>query len=41
LNDRLVLQLHGWGVRHDHGPIGDQNLAHGNGVLLWSSIRHL
>lgn len=31
----LVLQLHHWDVEHDHGPIGDRRLAHGNGVLLW------
>jgi catechol 2,3-dioxygenase-like lactoylglutathione lyase family enzyme len=38
LNDRLVLQLHRWDVGHHHGPIGDQNLAHGNGVLLWFEL---
>ena len=39
LNDRLVLQLHHWDVRHDHGPIGDQNLKpYGNGVLLWFEL---
>ena len=32
---RLVLQLHRWDVGHDHGPIGNPDLAHGNGVLLW------
>src|SRR5206468_4954131 len=37
-NGRLVLQLHRWDVVHDHGPIGDQNLAHGNGVLLWFEL---
>lgn len=34
----LVLQLHCWNVEHDHGPIGDPNLAPGNGVLLWFEI---
>jgi len=37
-NGRLILQLHCWDVGHDHGPIGDQNLVHGNGVLLWFEI---
>jgi catechol 2,3-dioxygenase-like lactoylglutathione lyase family enzyme len=32
---RLILQLHRWDVEHDHGPIGDPVLPHGNGVLLW------
>lgn len=31
----LVLQLHHWDTEHDHGPIGDPALAHGNGVLVW------
>jgi hypothetical protein len=31
----LVLQLHHWDVEHHHGPIGDRELPHGNGVLLW------
>lgn len=35
---RLVLQLHRWDVAHDHGPIGDPGLAHGNGVLLWFEV---
>ncbi len=35
---RLVLQLHHWDVAHDHGPIGDPALAHGNGVLLWFEV---
>jgi L-ascorbate metabolism protein UlaG (beta-lactamase superfamily) len=35
---RLVLQLHHWDVGHHHGPIGDANLAHGNGVLLWFEV---
>ena len=24
-----------WHVGHHHGPIGNPDLAHGNGVLLW------
>jgi catechol 2,3-dioxygenase-like lactoylglutathione lyase family enzyme len=35
---RLVLQLHRWDVEHHHGPLGDLNLAHGNGVLLWFEL---
>ncbi len=35
---RLILQLHRWDVEHHHGAIGDPNLAHGNGVLLWFGI---
>jgi len=35
---RLVMQLHHWLVEHDHGPIGDPDLPHGNGVLLWFEI---
>jgi predicted enzyme related to lactoylglutathione lyase len=35
---RLILQLHRWDVDHDHGPIGDPDLAHGNGVLLWFEV---
>jgi AcrR family transcriptional regulator/catechol 2,3-dioxygenase-like lactoylglutathione lyase family enzyme len=31
----LVLQLHEWETRHDHGRIGDPEGAPGNGVLLW------
>ena len=34
----LILQLHRWNVEHHHGPIGDPNLAHGNGVLLWFEL---
>jgi len=37
-NARLILQLHRWDVKHDHGKIGDQNLARGNGVLVWFEI---
>jgi catechol 2,3-dioxygenase-like lactoylglutathione lyase family enzyme len=36
--DRLIMQLHHWGVEHDHGEIGDPDLAHGNGVLLWFEV---
>ena len=35
---RLVMQLHHWLVEHDHGPIGDPDLPHGNGVLLWFEV---
>jgi len=35
---RLVLQLHRWDVGHDHGPLGDPVLPHGNGVLLWFEL---
>ena len=41
LNDsggRLVLQLHRWDADHDHGPLGDPVLPHGNGVLLWFEL---
>lgn len=31
----LVLQLHRFEVEHHHGPIGDQAVELGNGVLLW------
>lgn len=32
--DRLVLQLHMWGVEHHHRPIGDlSDKPYGNGVL--------
>jgi catechol 2,3-dioxygenase-like lactoylglutathione lyase family enzyme len=34
----LILQLHKWEAEHGHGPIGDPNLAHGNGVLLWFEV---
>ena len=37
-DERLVMQLHRWDVEHHHGPIGDQNLPHGNGVLLWFEV---
>jgi hypothetical protein len=35
---RLILQLHHWNVDHHHGPIGDPDQPHGNGVLLWFEI---
>ena len=36
---RLVLQLHGWEVEHDHGPLGDPaRKPYGNGVLLWFEL---
>jgi predicted enzyme related to lactoylglutathione lyase len=31
----LVLQLHNFGTEHHHGPVGDEEAAVGNGVLLW------
>ena len=37
-DDRLILQLHRWETAHHHGRIGDPNLSHGNGVLLWFEI---
>ena len=37
-NGALAMQLHNWDVEHDHGPIGDPEKAHGNGVLLWFEI---
>jgi len=36
--DTLILQLHHHEVEHDHGPIGDPDLPHGNGVLLWFEV---
>ncbi len=35
---QLVMQLHRWDVDHHHGPIGDPQVAHGNGVLLWFEV---
>jgi hypothetical protein len=35
---RLVMQLHHWEVEHHHGPIGEPDKPHGNGVLLWFEI---
>jgi catechol 2,3-dioxygenase-like lactoylglutathione lyase family enzyme len=37
-NGTLILQLHRWEVEHHHGPIGDPDKAHGNGVLLWFEV---
>ena len=35
----LVLQLHRFGVEHDHGPIGDpDDKPYGNGVLVWFEV---
>ena len=35
----LVLQLHSFGVEHDHGPIGNRDdTPYGNGVLLWFEV---
>ena len=34
----LIMQLHSWQVPHHHGPIGNPELAHGNGVLLWFEV---
>ena len=34
-----MLQLHGWEVEHDHGPLGDPaRKPYGNGVLLWFEL---
>ena len=39
---RLFLQLHRFGVAHDHGAIGDPaDRPYGNGVLLWFEIEDL
>jgi len=37
-NGQLLMQLHAWEVGHHHGPIGNPDLAHGNGVLLWFEV---
>jgi hypothetical protein len=34
----LLMQLHSWEVQHHHGPIGNPELVHGNGVLLWFEV---
>jgi catechol 2,3-dioxygenase-like lactoylglutathione lyase family enzyme len=39
--DALVLQLHRWDVEHRHGAIGDPDVAHGNGLLLWFELADL
>jgi predicted enzyme related to lactoylglutathione lyase len=37
--EKLVLQLHRFGVKHDHGAIGNpDDKPYGNGVLLWFEI---
>lgn len=39
VDGRLILQLHHWGVEHDHGPIGDpDDRPYGNGVLVWYEV---
>jgi predicted enzyme related to lactoylglutathione lyase len=38
VNGELVMQLHRWEVEHEHGPLGDEQQAHGNGVLLWFDL---
>jgi catechol 2,3-dioxygenase-like lactoylglutathione lyase family enzyme len=35
---QLLMQLHKWDVQHHHGSIGNPQLAHGNGVLLWFEV---
>jgi catechol 2,3-dioxygenase-like lactoylglutathione lyase family enzyme len=35
---QLLMQLHSWQVHHHHGPIGNPDLPHGNGVLLWFEV---
>lgn len=35
---RLILQLHDWNIEHHHGPLGEPDLPHGNGVLLWFEL---
>jgi len=35
---RLLLQLHAWEVKHEHGEIGDASQPRGNGVLLWFEV---
>jgi catechol 2,3-dioxygenase-like lactoylglutathione lyase family enzyme len=38
-NGKVILQLHRFGVAHDHGPIGDPtDKPYGNGLLLWFEI---
>lgn len=34
----LILQLHKWEVEHHHGPLGDVEKPHGNGVILWFEL---
>ena len=40
-NGRLILQLHRWDVEHHHGRLGDPDIAHGNGVVLWFELERL
>jgi catechol 2,3-dioxygenase-like lactoylglutathione lyase family enzyme len=36
---QLVLQLHSFESKHDHGPIGNRDdRPYGNGVLLWFQV---
>jgi hypothetical protein len=38
-NDQLLMQLlHSWEVEHHHRRIGNPDLAHGNGLLLWFQV---
>jgi catechol 2,3-dioxygenase-like lactoylglutathione lyase family enzyme len=37
-NGELLLQLHRWETEHHHWAIGNPDLAHGNGVLLWFEV---
>jgi predicted enzyme related to lactoylglutathione lyase len=38
-NGRLVMQLHSFEVKHDHGLIGNRDdKPYGNGVLLWFEV---
>ncbi|WP_189417792.1 VOC family protein [Cellvibrio zantedeschiae] len=39
VNGELILQLHKWDTKHNHGPLGDAQLRpYGNGVLLWFEL---
>jgi catechol 2,3-dioxygenase-like lactoylglutathione lyase family enzyme len=41
-NGEIVLQLHRFGVEHNHGPIGDpDDKPYGNGLLLWFEVDDL
>jgi hypothetical protein len=36
---RLILQLHRWDTRHEHGLLGDvDDRPYGNGILLWFEL---
>lgn len=39
VGEQLLLQLHRWEIEHDHGPLGDPSLPHGNGVILWFELQ--